>query len=175
MTASFQIDLPKTWEAFDLTEESIEAIGEVLGALDPELAAQFEQVVAGDFDFAALDTESMLVLTNLTIFRSEAAGPIPVSDVVAFTESEEGRKELAEQGFTVLSTDSTLTIGDLRAGRILVSFTLGPVEGRQVRYMVQAEPTVIVQVVFATGADEFDELESLFEEIAASFRVLDSP
>ena len=43
-TARIQIDLPETWEAWDPSEEALEAILEELSGLDPAFAALVEEI-----------------------------------------------------------------------------------------------------------------------------------
>jgi len=169
--ARFQIDLPQTWDAWDPTQETLDTIVQELGSLNPEFAALFEQTATtAPVEFLAIDTESVEFLDNLNIIRYE--GSVPPTVPVAIAELE---GYYADLGVTVLATDSDLTIGGEEAGSIQISITLGPYETREVQYFVLLQPNLMYILTFSAGPENFDALEPLFEQMAESFRVLESP
>lgn len=170
-TVHFQIDLPQTWDVWDPTQETLDAMVEELRSLNPEFAALFEQTATtAPIEFFAFDTESVEFLDNINIIRYEGAVPPTVS--VAIDELED---YYADLGVTVLATDSDLTIGGEEAGSIQISMTFGPYEAREVQYFVLLQPDLLYILTFSAGPENFDVLEPLFKQMAESFRVLQSP
>lgn len=168
-TANFQIDLPDTWDTFDLTEESYEAILEELGNWNPEAASLLEEWLTPDlFEFFAFDTESVGYITNLGILRQES--PLPMTIPALIAEIENGYTAL---GVAVLGSDSGLTIGGLEAGRFRASIPSDSTQIMQLYYVVLAKPNLVFGLVFST--DQFDTSEPVFEQMADSFRVLEWP
>jgi hypothetical protein len=168
-TAGFQVDLPKTWDAFDLTEEDFEAIVERLSSWKPAFASLFERVVAPEvYEFFACDSESVDFVNNLSIMRVEEPSPITLPALIMQLED-----FLPDVGITVLATDPDLTIGGVEAGSIQASTTFGPYDVRQVQYIVRAKPDLWFGLMLSASADDFDALEPVFGEIAESFRVLE--
>jgi len=169
ITANFQIDLPETWEAQDLTVLPFEVLLEAV-SLDFRWAALIEQFQPESFPFFAIDAESEEKITNLSIMLRDDPIPTTISALIGGTED-----LFRGTGIQVPATDSGLTIGGLEAGSMRASAPTGFFRSELVNYFVQLSPTVVYSLVFATGADEFPALEPVFEQIAESFRVLDSP
>lgn len=168
-TANIQIDLPQTWDTFDPTEETVDAILEAVRNLNPEFASVAEQgLMQVGTEIFAFDTESVEFLNNLRVARGESPLPATVPMLLFQIES-----QLADLGISVLSTDSALTIGGLQTGRIDYSVSAGPFEVRGVQYLVFPDPNVTFFLTFSTIADDFDRLAPLFEQMAQSFRVLE--
>ena len=169
-TANIQVDLPETWDAFDPTEETLDTVREALATFNPDFAALFEQTVSLELlEFLAFDTESVEFVNNLNLIRQES--PLPLTVPAAIAQAETMYSDL---GITVLATDSDLTIGGLKAGSIQVSMSFGPYEVREVQYIVLPKPDLFFVLTFSANADDFDALELPFEQMAKSFRVLES-
>jgi hypothetical protein len=170
-TANIQVDLPETWDAWELTEETFEAVREVLRNVNPAFASQVEKTLSPEVsEFFAYDTESEEYITNLTVVRQELPFPTTVPAAIAELES-----LLSSWGLTVLATDSDLTIGGLNAGKITVSMAFDSDEVTQAQYMVQLKPNVVWGLMISAHSDDFDTLEPLFDAIAETFRILESP
>jgi len=166
-----QIDVPETWETFDLTQESIDTILEELRSLNPEFASVTEQALRqAGIEVFAFDAQSVELLNNFSILSQEFPLPLTVPAII-----EQSEAEFADLGITVLAADSSLTIGGMRAGSLHSSWALGPIQIRQVAYLVLPEPNVAFFLTLTTTPDDFDALEPLFTQMAESFRVLDSP
>lgn len=167
--ANFQIDLPDSWDTFDLTEESFDAMLEELRNWNPEAASLAEEWLTPElFEFFAFDTESVGYITNLGILRQES--PLPITIAALIAEIENGYTAM---GVAVLGSDSDLTIGGLRAGRFTASMPSDSGQIMQVYYVVLAKPNLVFGLVFST--DQLGASEPVFEQMAESFRVLGSP
>ncbi len=125
-------------------------------------------------EFAAFDTQSPEGFNPFGIGLEEFPSPVTVGEIISFVEN-----QAADMGLTVLATDSALTIGGLRAGRFDIlhpASALGyPSEIRGIQYIVMPDPYVQFILDYAIDADDYDALNPVFEQIAQSFRVLNSP
>ena len=172
-TANFQIDLPETWVFFDPTQQTYEALLEMLRRQAPELVSRAEEYVAPNLDEIALfafDTESVDILHNLVISFQEQPSPITLPLLINQLEAAWS----ADPGRRLVSSDSDLTVGGLSAGRVVLSMTANRSDVILVEYFVLSEPTAAFILTFASGTSSFERLEPVFEQIAQSFRVLES-
>ena len=173
-TAKIQIDLPETWVFFDPIEQTYEAFLEMLRRQSPELVSRAEKYIAPnleEIEVFAFDTESVNILDNLAIGFQELLFPTALPTLVNQLEA----GWLADPGHRLVSSESDLTVGGLSAGRLVGSASANLSDLMQVQYVLLSEPSTAFILVFASGADSFERLEPVFEEIAQSFRVLDSP
>lgn len=168
--ADFEIDLPENWETWDPSKETLEAVFQVVETKNPELAGtaqEFFESQPEGLGFAAIDTQSPAgFLRSLNVIKQELPGPTTIK--AAISDSED---VLTDLGLSVVSTDTGLSIGGARAGRIVTEGDLGTGAFREAQYIILPEPTIAFILTFGTALDDFDGLEPTFRQIADSFRV----
>jgi len=81
----------------------------------------------------------------------------------------------ADSHIRLLSAETDLTIGEVKAGRADLITIVGAADSRQVQYVFLPEPTALFVLTFTTGPKCYPALEQTFRQIAESFRARPRP
>ncbi len=160
-----EIWLPESYEGGDL-RENLDLIVEALRNLGPDfepMAQAIEQnpslYVLWAFD---MEVGPSGFLTNVTITNERVLSVVTVDTYLDI-----GLSQFPPQ-FEIVSRD-IIMLGDYQAGRVLIDFELYGVVARQLLYVVK-DGTMMWNIAFATGADEYWERLPDFEQSMLSFK-----
>jgi len=158
--------LPESYEGVDLSEE-VGVIIENLRRLGPDfeqMAQMIEQnpsmYVVWAFDSEVGDSGS---LTNVAVTTEKVLSAVTID-----TYLDAASKQLPAQ-FQVVERD-IVSLGNYRAGRLVIEATISGVASKVLMYAVKDGNTMWL-IVFATGAEEFDQRLSVFEQSALTFAI----
>lgn len=174
-TAQLSIWLPIDWEVLDLSSGDLQAIFARLEQSNPNLARIIggPENLQGTLFWGVRQTPAMATFAdNLNIRRASLDGQrlASMADVVNPVVA-----QYRELGFTVIASDTNLTIGGHMAAQIVYRFPFylldggqTSVEGRQ--YLI-VTPTDLWILSFSASPDTVMALTPVFERSAQSFRV----
>jgi hypothetical protein len=167
------VDAPETWVTLDPNEGARQAIVAEMRATNPELARDIERAFSyfGGLEmlYVAFDPASPPGFsTNVNILGQRYDSSTTLEKEIALIE-----QQLPVQGITINSITRDLTIGGYPAARVTMRFNTAGVEVVGVQYAVLAEETLAYAITFVTTSDRIDALAPLFEQTAATFRVLE--
>jgi hypothetical protein len=151
--------------------EEMDAILEEAGRLGPDFeeAVRVVEQNPAAFVFWAFDSEtaSLDLVTNVNVVREELAPDVGIEDYLDLVEQQ------LPQGFSVTDRDS-ISRGPVESGRLVIEFTLGDANGKQLQYSFK-DPggTSLWAVNYSAAAEEFDQRLGDFEHSIYTFVILE--
>ncbi|TET51418.1 MAG: hypothetical protein E3J64_06915 [Anaerolineales bacterium] len=160
--------LPESYEGGNIAED-VETVADTLRQLGPDFE-QMAQLIEQNPDMYAIWAFDMHVgdlgfLTNVNVIREQV-----MSATTLDAHMDAALAQLPSQ-FQVTDREAA-TLGDLQAGRVIILFDIGGMQGAGLMYVAKDDNTMWV-ITYATSASEFDQRLSTFEESAGTFAILD--
>lgn len=162
-----EIWMPDSFEGGNL-EEDLDWILENIRRLGPEYAQMADLMERNPSIFViwAFDSEvgDSGFLTNVNVTTEKGPSSITLDTYLDIMEGK------IPHDFQVKEREIT-TLNDMPAARLIVTFNISGVSGKELAYVVK-DGTFFWVITCATGADEFAGRLPVFEQISATFRIL---